>query len=290
MEFKKYQHLERLGKPEVEGILSGLVYIQPKLDGANASIWLDDDGEVQCGSRNKQLKWQENLSGFYKYAKQHEGIKAFLTKYPDHRLYGEWLIQHQIVYNEDAYKQFYLFDIQKGDGSYIPFTADVLESLVQEFKINVVPTVALNIDTIPDAVEYLTQIAKQATFLLPAKAIPEGIVIKNYKFINARGNIVWAKLLNKKFVEERDIKLKSPKTGKHTLDLTLFNKIFTNDRIEKELAKENTQGISRKDSCLHLFEEFLRDDLPELVLSKKINDLNFKEVKSYLFQRLSGVY
>lgn len=52
MNFHPYQHVEKLGTAEVDGILDGTVYVFPKLDGANASVWLDD-GEVKCGSRGE---------------------------------------------------------------------------------------------------------------------------------------------------------------------------------------------------------------------------------------------
>ena len=36
-EFKKYQHVERLGTSEVQGIENGMCYVFPKIDGTNAS-------------------------------------------------------------------------------------------------------------------------------------------------------------------------------------------------------------------------------------------------------------
>lgn len=46
MKFEKYQHVERLGTVAVEGILDGIVYVYPKLDGTNTSVYLNDAGEV----------------------------------------------------------------------------------------------------------------------------------------------------------------------------------------------------------------------------------------------------
>lgn len=42
MKFNKYQHVEKLGNKEVEGINIGTCYVFPKIDGTNASIWNDD--------------------------------------------------------------------------------------------------------------------------------------------------------------------------------------------------------------------------------------------------------
>ena len=38
MQYKSYQHIEKLGRDEVEGILKGKCYIQPKIDGTNSVL------------------------------------------------------------------------------------------------------------------------------------------------------------------------------------------------------------------------------------------------------------
>ena len=40
MEFTKYQHIERLGTTETNGIEMGMCYIFPKIDGTNFRITL----------------------------------------------------------------------------------------------------------------------------------------------------------------------------------------------------------------------------------------------------------
>lgn len=42
MEFKKYQHVERFGTDETEGINIGKCYVFPKIDGTNSSVWLEN--------------------------------------------------------------------------------------------------------------------------------------------------------------------------------------------------------------------------------------------------------
>ena len=44
MEFTKYQHIEKLGNRETEGLLDGMCYIFYKIDGTNASVWMDGEG------------------------------------------------------------------------------------------------------------------------------------------------------------------------------------------------------------------------------------------------------
>lgn len=53
--FVKYMHLERYGNDEVDGIEQGTTYVFPKLDGTNAQVWLNEDGTIGAGSRNRTL-------------------------------------------------------------------------------------------------------------------------------------------------------------------------------------------------------------------------------------------
>ena len=64
MKFRKYQHIERFGTTEVSQIEFGECFIFPKIDGTNASVWLDD-GEICAGSRQRQLSIEADNAGFY---------------------------------------------------------------------------------------------------------------------------------------------------------------------------------------------------------------------------------
>ena len=93
MEFRKYQHIERLGSLEVEDILLGTCYVFPKIDGTNASIWVDKGG-YQAGSRTRQLTLEKDNANFYKSVlteSQFDGVKKFLDDNPNYKFFGEWL-------------------------------------------------------------------------------------------------------------------------------------------------------------------------------------------------------
>ena len=65
MEFRKYQHIERFGTDEVDGIEFGKCYIFYKIDGTNGSVWLDNDGNLKAGSRNRELTLENDNARFY---------------------------------------------------------------------------------------------------------------------------------------------------------------------------------------------------------------------------------
>ena len=70
MPFIKYNKIEALHKEDVEGILAGECNITEKIDGANTSIWLEEDG-IHTGSRNNDITGG-SFRGFNEYVKNHE--------------------------------------------------------------------------------------------------------------------------------------------------------------------------------------------------------------------------
>ena len=104
MTFRKYDHIKRLGHEYVYALTIGDIYVFPKLDGTNSSIWFEDGGEVgwfvQCGSRNRTLTADNDNAGFHRWA--HDCINlanlydVCQNGSPDWNIYGEWLVPHTL--------------------------------------------------------------------------------------------------------------------------------------------------------------------------------------------------
>ena len=77
MEYLRYQHIERYGNDEVDGINIGTCYVFPKIDGTNASVWLGDDGQIKAGSRTRELSRESDNAGFYTYVQTSEKLLGF---------------------------------------------------------------------------------------------------------------------------------------------------------------------------------------------------------------------
>ena len=117
MEFNKYQHVERLGTTETDGIETGECWLFPKLDGSNGQVWVNDNGIISCGSRNRELSLDNDNQGFMSWVMQQYNIINFLNKYPNLKLYGEWLVPHTLrTYRKDAWNKFYVFDVVDKNG------------------------------------------------------------------------------------------------------------------------------------------------------------------------------
>jgi len=85
---KKYNKVERIEKEECDGILDGEVYLFEKIDGANASAWVDNNLDICCGSRNRQVskgkEVYDDFRGLVEYIGDHEGVYSFLNDFPNY--------------------------------------------------------------------------------------------------------------------------------------------------------------------------------------------------------------
>ena len=113
----KYMHVERIDKDnlEVMGLLDGNVYVQPKIDGTNTSVWYAD-GMLHFGKRTQEMgDGDDNRGVKEKYLKDERYINL-LKEHPNWTLYGEWLVPHTIkTYSATAWKILYIFDVAECD-------------------------------------------------------------------------------------------------------------------------------------------------------------------------------
>ena len=287
--FKKYPKVHRLGKEETDGILNGTCTIQEKLDGANASIWLDKRGEIACGSRNRELT--EGFNGFVEYVKEHEGMKHFLEKNPTKRLNGEWLVRHALPYHELAYKQFYLFDITEvGDGEeaeeFQPQA--VVEAMADVYKMNY-PQVFAVIKN--PAVEEIEKYVGQSNL----GEHGEGVVIKNLEHVDKWGNHCYAKMVTQKFLESNSTTFGGNNKHSETYwEQYVINKYMTLARVEKIMHKIQPE-IDRRLDLMHIprvagtaYHDMITEEVWEI--SEKVGTIDFKTLKRLGMKKAIQIY
>lgn len=265
MDFKKYQHLERYGTTAVQGINEGSVYIFPKLDGTNASLWWDASEGLCAGSRNRKLSLDNDNAGFYNWAIKQEVYINFFTDFPDAILYGEWLVPHTLkTYDESAWRHFYVFDVCQG-GKYVDY--DMYSDELAERDIDYIPALAHywnpDIDKILSFLDENTYLVKQG--------VGEGIVVKNYDFKNKFGDTIWAKIVTAEF--KADHGKAFPVTEKPITEQSIVDQYVTKSLIDKTYAKiENDNAI------------FTRKQIPQLietVFYELITEETWNFVKKY---------
>lgn len=282
--FRHYGKVHRLGKEEVEGILEGTCYIQEKVDGANTSIWLDEAGNLKMGSRTRILG-EEEFNGFVPYVEKHNGIVNLLVDHPTYRLYGEWLVRHTIAYKETAYRKWYMFDIFDGT-NYL--TTEEVNAVGEKYSIDVVPFLA--------KVENPTHESLQT--YMGASAFGdrgEGIVVKNYEFINGFGDREFAKLVTESFKEDNGITFGG--NNKHSdtyFEMYVVNKYMTLTRVKKIMDKLQPELNERLDMkhIPRIINTAYHDMLVEEIWSIQadVKTLDFQALKRVACKKAKQIY
>src|SRR6056297_3595068 len=198
MKFKKYQKIRRIGDDRTKGILNGRVSVFPKIDGTNASVWMDDR-KVKAGSRNRELTLENDNQGFYAMIINNQNIINFFKDYPDYRLYGEYLVPHSLkTYKDNAWRKFYVFDVMDSTDEYIPY--EHYKELMDKYNIDYIPPIA-HIEGA--TVDSLFRLLDKNTFLIKdGEGKGEGIVCKCYDYANKYGDIIWGKIVTSEFKEK----------------------------------------------------------------------------------------
>jgi hypothetical protein len=276
MKFERYQHIEKLISEEVEGILDGEVLIFPKLDGANGSVWLDSNG-VTTGSRNRTLGGDApDNQGFDEFVQKQESFKEFFNKFPDWRLYGEWLVPHTFKgYRKDAWRKFYVFDVMKGE-EYVSYH-DYYPVLLK-YEIPFIP--CQKILRHPNE-DMLIHEANQSNFLCEDGRGPgEGIVIKRYSFKNKYNRVKWAKLVRTEF-KDKHMSTSDPAVRDHTpVEATICDKYYTAEIAEKVFANmqndERDWTSSRIPELLgRVWKDFFEEELWTAIKKEKNPTVDF---------------
>lgn len=291
MEYRTYQHIEKLGNKEVEGILKGKCSIQPKIDGTNGVVWLGDDGIIHAGSRNRDLSLDNDNADFYNSIIKDETIAKYLKDHPDHYLYGEWLVPHTIkYYDPSAWKHFYVFDVYTVEKGYLPY--DIYSKELTSYDIRFIPEIACITDP---TMEDLTKYLKETKYLIPEDKMSEGIIIKNYEYRNQYGRCTYAKIVAEEFFNTKSIlRMKNHEAKDKTSEKDIVTMMLSEPLIRKEFAKIKLAypDIRRQEligrTLNTIFHVFIHEELLDYIEKKKPL-INFYYLKKECDERVKEV-
>lgn len=294
--WQKYMHVERLDSEEVEGLLEmEEIWVEPKIDGANASVLMDNDGILRVAKRSQVIGKEQDFRGLaeWVYSNQDNFLK-FFEKYPNTIIYGEWLIKHTIgYYRPSAWKHFYAFDIldlRTGD-FFSP--SDRVEAL-KEFDINqIAPMVKLKGPLVTEAhLEQLQYYANNNKYLIDEEGkVGEGIVIKGFTkdgvpYRNKYGRTTWAKIVRQEFKEKNSLEFGARERPLKKEPEPLFAETFvTPARVEKMKQKIMTEkGTGWKSQYIaellgRIYYDVFTEELWGFIKKEKVSSINFKTLQ-----------
>lgn len=296
MNFRRYQHIERINTPSTEGLLDGKCYIFYKLDGTNGSVWLRDN-KVICGSRNRELTLENDNAGFYNDMLKNYNVRLYLEKYPDRRLFGEWLVPHSFKdYRESAWGKFYVFDvaIDKGDDELEYLSYENYYDELFNFEIDYIHPLAIIKN--PTVESLYKCLEKSGEFLVKdGTDIGEGIVIKNYGYVNPYGKQIWGKIISTEFREQHKKTMGSPEiTVANIIEEKVVNEYCTEAFIEKEFSKIVLNHGAWESKYIgellgRVYHELLREEMVNIVVKYKNPTINYRMLNNLIVSKIKEV-
>lgn len=245
---KKYIDIERLKDKYASAFKAGEhITITEKVDGANASIAICEDGTLAAFSRRQELNESNTLQGFYDFVQTLDSfiVESVLGK--NLILFGEWLVKHTIRYPEDKMRQFYVFDVYNTETEqYEPW-----EKTKQIAEFIGLKTVPLFYDgeftTWEDVYSYVGKTE------MGAEPTGEGIVVKSQDRLDNKfsGTPAYVKIVAKEFSEVHQSKpqkeIDPEKLRAKQAAEELASTIVTKRRIEKAIQKLVEDNIIPED-------------------------------------------
>ena len=289
MEFVKYQHIEKLDTAETEGILDGMCYVFPKIDGTNGSIWMDN-GKVCTGSRNRTLSIEDDNAGFHKWALEQENIKRLFLHNQDIRLYGEWLKPHSLkTYQDNAWDKFYVFDVMDGE-KYIDY--ETYKLTLDSYEVEYIPPMfKINVPT----PERINESLEKNTYLIKdGEGAGEGVVIKRYDYVNKFGRVTWAKAVRNEFKVKHQKEMGANEVKeKENIEGNIAKKYVTSTLVEKVYSKIilNDGWTSKKIPQLlnTVYYDVVKEECWNFVKENKNPKIDFGQLQRFVYMAVKEI-
>lgn len=242
MEHIKYISINRIKEEyEFKFCKGDKIVIQEKIDGANIAIRYDSETDMVIGqSRNNLLNEDSGFNGFieWKNTLDKNLMKSVLGD--NLVLYGEWLVQHRVIYPKDRYRNAYFYDVFDTETeSYLP--QDRVKEIVAALNLIYVP-VFYEGEFI--SWEHCNQFVGQTQL---GCETGEGVVVKNITRLN-KSDVFYLKIVHEKFSEIKISKWDDSLKIKHKTEAEMLAEtIITTARVEKVLEKLVDEGLLPED-------------------------------------------
>jgi hypothetical protein len=188
-----YPSIYQLGHPASLGIMDDDVLVEAKIDGSQASIMLEESGELRLRSKNQEI--EPSSSGMFdKLVETAEKLKPLLT--PGWVYRGEYLSKphhNAITYARVPAHNFILFDIMTSYENYMPREEKEIEAA--RLGLELVPVLHRG------RIASVEQLEGLIGWSILGGTRDEGVVIKNYARFGKDKKCLMAKYVRPEFKE-----------------------------------------------------------------------------------------
>jgi len=282
---KKYTKVIGSHRDQAKKALEGYNYVTvfEKMDGANASFKLSEDGKsITCFSRRKKLNPEHGLQGFVEWVNENVDKELLL---PGIIYFGEWMNPHKVKYKQDIYKKFFLFDLYDVDHElYFTPMNEVGTEIVEKTEGMFLAPVVYQGRAFADVDDYY-DLTKKSAFTEDGPA--EGVVVKDYHYRDRFNNQVFVKVINEEFKETNNKKVKKEKhlTPEEQKIQTHVDTNISKNGVEKFLLKQVDEGYIGKNfenTKLSTLIPTLKDLFVEDFLSENREEIGYDEISNQL--------
>ena len=270
--FKSFIHVERLDetKIDVAAFLNGTIYCFSKLDGTNAVAWADNNGNIHCGSRKREVSIDHDNANFMNWFttdSSTEQLRDFLIQNPNLIVYGEWLHGMDGAKQTGTIKQYLdpgfwiigMFDINTDNYLSYSVYVNLLNNIYGKIDR---PVAILTNPTKNDIINLLSN----NHFNLPEDVNGEGIVCWNYDYRDKWGHFQVAKIVATEFLERKGTsqKIKIPQIREgleHDIVMAFISSADCEKCKQKIMVVENLNEWENTGKNIGMFLNMLYTDL-----------------------------
>lgn len=269
----KFKKGHWLGHSDTEGILNTSVIISEKIDGANSSVYVNDDGLLIVRSRNNELV--DDKANNKMFTRMEEYVKSVhdVTPFEQGFIYfGENCVHHTINYGEmPPFIGFAVLDLTLNE---------YIKDWYTHYDVRNIPRVnfkEIKTPTVEKLEKYMNHVSAWGT----TKTLAEGIFIVNYE------KQIFAKIVLDSF-KEKNAEIFGAPTKKQDDTQKAIEMFCTTARIHKGIYKlrdeygMDVDMIMMKTLPLEVYNDILQEEI--ITISKKFGTINFKNMR----KRVSG--
>lgn len=199
--YRAFEHVLRLetSKIDVARFLQGTIYIFSKTDGTCFCAWADEQGNIHCGSRHREITLEKDNANsmlFFTTEPMFVDLRNWLIENPQYIVYGEFiggLAGRKMVgtikdYEKKGMMLFAVYDTE--NHKYLPYPEyhlmlkDVYDQIVE-------PLAIIQNPSLQEIERYI-----ENHYNLPDDILAEGIILYNYDFKDKFGRFQLAKIVN----------------------------------------------------------------------------------------------